>query len=176
MRSRHGHFSRRELIKGALAAEAAAIVGCSSHHNPPLTQSVEKENLNPGTMDWMLTNTRIDPKTKYRCPWIEGYCSHTSIRAGEELSIFVSTNPPAPFTLDVYRMGYYQGLGARRVLRVPRMQGRIQPDPAVGERRLRNCQWEPSVTLQSPRHWRSGVYLGKLTEQNEGIQSYVIFI
>ena len=26
----------------------------------------------------------IDPSTKYRCPWIEGYCSKTSVRAGEK--------------------------------------------------------------------------------------------
>jgi hypothetical protein len=175
MNRRAGHLSRRELMKGALAAEAAMIAGCASHPSPkpPLIQT---ENSHLGTRDWMLTTTRIDPKTKYRCPWIEGYCSHTSIKAGDTLSIFVSTNPPAQFTLDIYRMGSYQGLGGKQVMRVPPIQGKVQDDPPVGERRLRNCQWEPSVTLQIPRNWRSGVYVGKLTEQNEGIQSYVIFI
>ena len=96
---RRGGLSRRELIKGALMVEAAALVGCSSHHKEPLTQSIQGENQRQGTMDWMLKNTRIDPKTKYRCPWIEGYCSHTSIRAGEELTIFVSTNPAASLSL-----------------------------------------------------------------------------
>ncbi len=105
MKSRASHLSRRELIKGALATEAAAIVGCSSHHNVALTQSVQRENLNQGTTDWMLTNTRIDSKTKYRCPWIEGYCSHTSIRAGEKLSIFVSTNPASAFSCKIRQLG-----------------------------------------------------------------------
>src|SRR3954465_10222106 len=131
MRSRRGEISRRELIKGALAAEAAALAGGSSHPKQPLVKSIEIENQKAGTGDWMLTNTRIDPKTKYRCPWIEGYCSHTSIKAGDKLPIFVSTNPPAPFTLEIYRMGYYQGLGGKRVMRVPPMQGKVQPDPTV---------------------------------------------
>src|SRR4051794_33775469 len=101
-------LSRRDLLKGTLAAQAAALVGCASrrvrsaHH-------LDLENQQPGTPDWMLSKTRIDPKTKYRCPWIEGYCSHTSTRAGEELQIFISTTPASKFTLDIYRMGYYAG-------------------------------------------------------------------
>src|SRR5688572_20820459 len=51
---------------------------------------IRTENERPGTTDWLLTNTRIDPATKYRCPWIEGYCSRTSLRAGETLEIMVS--------------------------------------------------------------------------------------
>jgi hypothetical protein len=42
-----------------------------------------------------VAETAIDPKTKFRCLWIEGYCLHTSIQAGETLQIFVSTNPAA---------------------------------------------------------------------------------
>ena len=26
---------------------------------------------------------------------------------GESIDVMVSTNPPSPFTLDLYRMGYY---------------------------------------------------------------------
>src|SRR6267143_7093766 len=109
MKTRPGGVSRRELIQGVLAAETAALVGCSSHHKEPLTHSIQRENQQAGTMDWMLKNTRVDPKTKYRCPWIEGYCSRTSVRAGEEIGFHVSTNPPSPFTLDLYRMGHYGG-------------------------------------------------------------------
>ena len=42
---------------------------------------IREENAKPGTRDWMLTNTLIDEKTNWRCPWIEGYCSATSVRA-----------------------------------------------------------------------------------------------
>src|SRR4051812_48046695 len=116
MKSRRSGLSRRELMKAALTVEAAALAGCASRPSQKRS-GIELENSKAGTSEWMLTKTRTDPKAKYRCPWIEGYCSHTSIRAGEELLIYVSTNPPAPFTLEIYRMGYYQGLGAKRVMR-----------------------------------------------------------
>ena len=138
--------------------------------------SIRAENEKDGTSDWLLTNTRVDPATKYRCPWIEGYFSRTSVRAGEPLSIMVSTNPPSPFLIDVYRLGYYGGKGGRHVLRLGPIQGKTQPDPSVSEERVRECQWEPAVTFKTPNNWLSGVYLGKLTAEREKIDSYVIFI
>src|SRR5271168_1120583 len=137
---------------------------------------IRRENEKPGTRDWMLTNTRIDPDTKYRCPWIEGYCSHTSIRAGETLGIFASTNPASEFTLDVYRLGYYGGDGGRLVEKLGPFPGKAQREPEIGAKRVRDCAWEPSAELKIPADWVSGVYVGKLTEQREKLQSYVIFI
>src|SRR4029077_14952028 len=105
------------------------------------------ENEKPGTTDWLLQNTRVDPKTKYRCPWLEGYCSHTSLRAGDTIQFMVSTNPPSPFVLDLYRLGYYQGKGGRHLLRLGPFAGKTQPDPDVGDERLRECRWEPAAPL-----------------------------
>ena len=51
-----------------------------------------------------------------------------------------------------------------------------QPDPSIGDNRLRECKWEPSVEFEIPDDWVSGVYLGKLTAKKERLQSYVIFI
>jgi hypothetical protein len=124
----------------------------------------------------MLTNTRIEPATKYRCPWIEGYCSRTSVRAGEQITFYVSTNPASSFRLDIYRSGFYGGAGGRHVLSLGPFDGSVQPDPSIGERRIRDCRWEPAATITVPEDWVSGVYVGKLTAQREGLQSYVIFI
>lgn len=184
--------NRRDVLKGALAAGVAAGVSPVLHAaeglSSPDTKAVSKqiasaspdliraENAKPGTTDWMLTNTRIDPKTKHRCPWIEGYCSRTSVKAGEKLSIMVSTNPASSFKIDVYRLGYYGGKGGRHVQQLGPFQGKVQPDPDIGFEQLRECQWEPAVELTIPADWPSGVYLGKLTAEREGLQSYVIFI
>jgi hypothetical protein len=56
------------------------------------------------------------------------------------------------------------------------LKGITQPDPPVGENYVRECQWEPAVEFEIPKDWLSGVYLGKLTAEKTGIQSYVIFI
>src|SRR5205085_11228159 len=99
-----------------------------------------------------------------------------SLRAGEKLEIRVSTNPPAKFTIDIYRLGYYGGKGGRLVERLPVKQGSPQADPPVGEVRVRECSWDTAHELMIPTDWPSGVYLGKLTEENEKIDSYVVFI
>ena len=176
---------RRALIKGAVAA-GLSFATCAhgapkTPEDPPSPGSaardlIRRENAKPGTRDWMLTNTRIDPETWWRCPWIEGYCSEMSVRAGDTLKIMVSTNPVSEFSLEIFRTGYYGGDGARSVMRFDSLPGKTQADPPIGENRLRECQWEPSVEIKIPNDWLSGVYLGKLTAKKEGLQSYVIFI
>ncbi len=166
------------------AGGALALAGCSrlqtrdaeprfARRVPDL---VRRENLRPGTRDWLLTKTRVHAQTKYRCPWIEGYCSRTSVSAGETIAFHVSANPASEFTLAVYRLGYYGGAGGRLMTELGPFQGAPQPDPPAGPKRLRDCQWTPCATLRIPADWVSGVYLGKLTARREGLQSYVVFI
>ncbi len=175
-------LSRRDLLKGVVALGAAATLSsCVSGKQPRNPKGepqslVRLENERGGTPSWRLENTRIDPTTKYRCPWIEGYCSRTSVRADERISFHISTNPPSPFTLDLYRMGYYGGAGGRHMLRLGPFAGEAQPDPPVGKNRVRECRWKSCAEITIPRDWLSGVYLGKLTGESEGLQSYVIFI
>jgi hypothetical protein len=88
----------------------------------------------------------------------------------------VSTNPPSPFVIDVYRLGYYGGKGGRHMARLGPFNGKVQPEPGIGHERLRECQWEPATTLLVPDDWTSGVYVGKLTSEKNGLQSYVVFI
>ena len=168
---------RRNMLKGMVGlGVAAAFSPLTRGQVTQRSELIRKENERPGTRDWILRNTRIDAKSRYRSPWIEGYCSQASVRAGEKLSIHVSTRPASPFTIDIYRMGHYGGKGGRHVLELGPLQGQPQPDPPVGKERLRECRWEPSATLTIPRDWPSGVYLGKLTAERDSIQSYVIFI
>ena len=51
-----------------------------------------------------------------------------------------------------------------------------QPEPAEGEGRVCECKWEAATSFKIPADWPSGVYLGKLTTEREGYQSYVIFV
>lgn len=184
--------SRRSFLKSLATASTALALDPSFRSRSLLAASspsaglgenpIAIENRRPGTTDWLLQHPRVTPPHPLwhmfglRCPWIEGYCSHATIRAGEELTIFVSTNPPARYTLDLYRMGYYGGSGARLVRRFGPEQGRTQPTPEPGPARVIQCDWQPSLRFKIPSDWLSGVYLGKLTELNEGTDSYIIFI
>ena len=170
---------RRFLTAAAAPALAfAAKPGKAQDASPNL---IREENAKPGTTDWQLTRVRINSGS-YRTKLIEGYVSHQSIRAGETLDFFISTEPERPFTIDLYRLGYYGGTGGRHLRQLGPFEGKIQPTPEMQpENRLCECQWKSSARLTIPDDWVSGVYLGKLTtipktESEPYWQSYVIFI
>jgi hypothetical protein len=173
-------WTRREILKTAAAGSLASAWNASTARagqaTPADLDRIRRENEHPGTRDWMTTNVRIDPKTKYRTPWIEGFVSRTSVRPGESITIHVSTNPPSPFLIEIYRLGFYQGHGGRLMQKTGPLTGMVQPDPPVGPKRLRECTWSPSASITIPADWTSGLYLGKLTAERERLQSYVVFV
>ncbi len=178
-------LTRREWLKSLVAVGAGTTLGGCSHtriRSPSGLSTNRKpdavwaENQKPGTSDWLLGKTAIDPSTKYRCPWVEGYCSRTSIRAGQRLQFFVSTTPESDFTIEIYRLGFYDGAGGRFMMRLGPFHGRVQLDPSIGKQRLRECHWQSCANFTIPHDWLSGIYVGKLTALRSGLQSYLIFI
>lgn len=176
-------IDRRQLLSGIAGAVALSALAPAAEKRD--RERIKAENDREGTLDWQLTYTRIDPETKCtrfggglggRSTMIEGYVSRASVRPGDKLDFFISTDPPSPFVIDLYRLGYYQGKGGRHVQRLGPLSGKPQPTPAVGEQRLRECQWEPATTLEIPKDWVSGVYVGKLSAIKHRFQSYLIFI
>ncbi len=142
---------------------------------------IQQENQHEGSADWQLTRVRLDKNDGFRSPFIEGYCSRQSLKAGEALDIFVSTRPASRFQLEVFRTGYYGGRGARKVATLGPFDGKEQPVPEVGHARLRECRWDKCVSLTIPQDWVSGVYVGRLatlptSEDQPYWQSYIVFI
>jgi hypothetical protein len=173
---------RQWLGAAALASASPALLPTTASATPP-SQSppqnpIPAENDRPGTRDWLNAHVHVDPKTRYRSPRIEGYASHTSIPAGQTLNLFISANPPKPVSIKIYRLGYYQGLGARLVTSLDPVRAQTQPDPAIGPKRLRECQWSPTAEIKIPTDWLSGVYLAQLStlDDNPPAQSYITFI
>lgn len=172
------NYSRRQVLQtmaaGGVLSALPANAGFAEQSAP--TNAIQIENQQPGTRDWMLSRAKIDAPSKYRCPWIEGYASHSSIEAGESLQLFVSTTPATRFRIDLFRLGFYGGLGGRLVASLGEFEGREQPLPEPGPKRLIDCHWEATTSLVIPKDWCSGVYVGKLTLLDEGTDSYVIFV
>ena len=145
------------------------------------TNIIVKENARPGTTDWILTKVIRHADEPYSKGWhrrktIEGFASHTSVSAGEAVTFYVSTEPADRYRLDIFRMGYYGGKGARLVRSLGPLQGVTQPTPADGERNRVECTWGEGVSLRIPADWVSGVYLGKLSTLKTDAEAYVIFI
>ncbi|MBL9114091.1 MAG: hypothetical protein JNJ83_03720 [Verrucomicrobiaceae bacterium] len=172
-------MDRRDFIKVAGAASALPFAGVLAQQSRQ-PELIRNENRLRGA-SFQLTRMRPDSPQSFRTSLIEGYCSRQSLKVGETLDIFVSTNPVARFTIDIFRMGYYGGEGARLMKTLGPFEGKAQPVPDMGEQRLRECQWEKSASLVIPSDWPSGVYLGRLTTvpskpDQPYWQSYVIFI
>ena len=73
-------------------------------------------------MDWQVTRVRLDADG-IRSTLIEDDYSHQSVQVSEELPVMVSTNPAARFELEIFRMGYYGGRGARLMTRLGPFEG-----------------------------------------------------
>jgi len=170
-------LNRRELLRMSVAGLAAPLAGSQPGRRPSgLNRPIAAENRKTGTTDWQLTYTRPQAGTNYRSKLVEGYCSRTSVRPGETIDFFLSADPATAVTIDLYRMGYYGGKGGRFLTRLGPFQVTLQPDPAVGTNRLRQCRWQRTAELKVPGDWLSGVYLGKLSCRDHRYQSYVIFV
>ncbi|HUY31963.1 MAG TPA: N,N-dimethylformamidase beta subunit family domain-containing protein [Pirellulales bacterium] len=174
-----GRGVRRALVLVGLACGGQSLLGAALA-DESRSKLIERENGKPGGADWQLTRVRVDGGG-FRSPWIEGYCSKQSVKAGETIEILVSTSPAEPFEIEIFRTGYYGGRGARSMLKLGPFAGKPQPTPEPGEKNIHECQWRPSTRLTIPKDWLSGVYLGRLTTLPEGDarpywQSYVVFI
>ncbi len=144
-REQNSELSRRKLLKSTAAAGLAVSIGVGSESQTAAAvlvgdNPIRKENAKTGTRDWLLTKTDItknEPVKLWRSPRIEGYCSATSVSAGDTLKIMVSTNPVSEFNLEIYRTGYYGGTGGRFMKRFRVAEGQ---DPA------RSSGWQTSST------------------------------
>jgi len=134
---------------------------------------IQIENGKTGTTEWKLTNRG------YATGAIEGYASETSVNRGGQIKLFVNTAAPS-FTMDIFRMGYYGGAGARRMLPTITVTGTKQVIPTPDALGLVECNWVNPYVLTipasaDPTEWLSGIYLVKLTESINKKQQYIIF-
>src|SRR5438552_2855532 len=67
------------------------------------------ENQQPGSGNWQMWLHGIPPADDVN-KQIKGYASATSVNLGESITFYVTVNPAQQYTMDVYRMGWYQGL------------------------------------------------------------------
>lgn len=130
---------------------------------------IQIENAKPGTGDWRMFSESVSGE-------IEGYASATSVNLGESIRIYVNTTDPT-YTMNVFRLGWYNGDGGR-LMRGPIQRDGIrqvipQPHPVTG---LIECDWVDSYTLTIPTDWVSGVYVVKLSADVAKKDKYVMFV
>jgi hypothetical protein len=136
---------------------------------PDPTGPVALENQRAGTPGWELQNPALGHE-------IEGYAEETSVLPGETVRLHISSTSPR-LTVQVYRMGWYGGAGARLVLEFRGMIGGPRPIPKPrAEDGLVECDWPISCRVPVGPDWVTGVYLARLTGSRDGKQSFIPFV
>jgi chitodextrinase len=154
----------------------AVVLSAAAALAPPTAAAADNpivaENLQPGTQDWQIPwGSAADDTTKQ----IKGYASAVSVNKGENITFYVSVSTPQTYTIDVYRIGWYQGLGGRLMAHAGPLSGVRQATcPTDATTGLIECRWTPSYTLTTQNSWTSGIYFALLTNA-QGYRNYIVF-
>jgi hypothetical protein len=113
---------------------------------------------------------------------LQGFATDISVNQGETVRFKIDT-PYADYRLDIYRMGYYGGAGARKVATVPgsatvsQLQPTCLTEQATG---LIDCgNWAESATWPVPADASSGIYFARAVREGMGVPqtaSHIFFI
>ncbi|WP_109209662.1 MULTISPECIES: DUF4082 domain-containing protein [Microbacterium] len=147
---------------------AQAASPCGASINP-----IVCENQKPGTdpEDWDISGAGDSS--------IQGFATDISVNAGSRIDFKIDTDARA-YDIDIYRTGWYQGLGARFITSVPVTAQLPQNQPeCISDvtTELYDCgTWGVSASWNVPADAVSGVYVAKLTRADDGGSSHIIFI
>ena len=160
------------LAAAALAA-AAVLAGCSGGQQagtrPASVAAADQTSQGPDGVraQWVIDENKRPGTTAWRIHGahggIAGFASRVYAGQGEQIGLYVSTTGPW-FQAQAYRMGYYQGKGARLVWRSGRVPGRRQPHcPLTRKLNMVACDnWSRSLSFPVTRAFVPGDYLIKL--------------
>ncbi len=158
-----------------LAPKARAqTFGCT----PSLANDIVCENSKPGTPEsvWAIPSQMAGDAAD---PSIQGFATDISVNHGATVFFKIKTDAAA-YHLDIYRLGYYQGNGARLIATVlpsvplPQSQPACLTDPAT---LLYDCgNWSVSASWDVPANATSGIYFARLQREDTGGANYIVFI
>ena len=141
---------------------------CSSPANPIVAENCKAGNL---ASEWDISG--IGDST------IQGFATDISYNLGQTVNFKIKTTANQ-YRLDIYRMGYYGGKGARKVdsVSVTRTQAQTQPNCLTNATTgLYDCgNWAVSASWTIPANATSGIYFAKVVRLNNGGASHIVFI
>ncbi len=145
----------------------AAVASCGSPANP-----IEAENCLTGTpsSQWDISGAGDAS--------IQGFATDISVNRGSTVSFKIDTNA-TNYHLDIYRMGYYGGNGARKVATVSPSATLPQNQPAclTNSTGLYDCgNWAVSASWAVPADATSGIYFAKVVRTDTSGASHIFFI
>lgn len=134
-----------------LASGCGAVNVGSSIFSGSASAAPEREL--PGTRGWRVAKQDLaDPD------FLSAYASRVSIRPGETLDLYVSTQASS-FRVAAVRLGNYQGVGGRVVAEYDGFDGQSQSGPQEdGQTRAVSADWTSTAELDT-EDWPEGFYV-----------------
>ena len=165
------------VVQGVVQAPSAAAsgttvgppTGCTGQMNP-----VQCENLQPGTA---IANSPISvPYDTVGDATIQGFATSISVNLGQTVSFKINAPNVNSYHINVFRLGYYQGLGSRQwasgilpSVSLPQVQPACQINPGGQVTGLIDCgNWAVSASWNVPTYAVSGLYIALLTRDDTG--------
>src|SRR5437762_13911058 len=140
----------------------------------PSTNPIVAENQLPGTPQSVWGVTGAGDST------IQGFATDISVDHGQTVDFKVNDAALAPYHIDIYRMGYYQGNGARLVATIGSSQilPQVQPSPLTDSATglVDAGNWSVSASWAVPATATSGLYFARLTRNDTGRASAAYFV
>ena len=136
---------------------------------------IVSENLNAGTPKsvWAIHGSIANQGDSQ----IEGFATQISTNAGQTVYFKIDT-ASSGYTLDIYRLGYYGGNGARLVTTMHHSGADNQPNPIFNDstNTVDAGNWSVTDSWAIPSTAVSGVYFAKLTTDTGNFQNMIPFI
>lgn len=110
-------------------------------------------------------------------PNIQGFATDISVNKGQTVRFKISVTGGGTYAIRIYRLGYYQGNGARLITTLgTTFTGVKQPEPNTNTTTgLIDCSnWSESASWAVPSTAVSGVYIARLTRSTGS--SHIVFI
>ncbi len=109
---------------------------------------------------------------------IQGFATQISVDAGQTVDFKIDVkNAPTNYSIKIYRLGYYNGLGARLIANLGTFSGVAQPQPlydaVTGKTDCSN--WSVSTSWNTGTS-TSGLYVAKLTRNDTQGSSHIAFV
>jgi len=155
-----------------LCCAAVPAVSQAAPCDVPVTNQVACENTKAGDAPstWEI-NGAGDPS-------IQGYATQMSVNKGSTIN-FKIKSATANYRVDIYRMGYYAGLGARKVAAnlTPTSTATQPACLTFSDSGLVDCgNWSVSRSWAVPSTAVSGVYIARLVRNDNGGASHITFV
>ncbi len=132
------------------------------------------ENQLPGTPSSVWSVAGAGDST------IQGFATNISVDHGQTVSFKINDSARAPYHIDIYRMGYYQGNGARLVTTISSSQtlDQVQPAPLTNTTTglIDAGNWAVSASWVVPASATSGIYFARVARDDTGGASQIFFI